>query len=247
MSKKHEESSGEKVPLWIISFADMITLLLSFFVMLQTMAKTQDAALIGISRESFHRAIAGMGVPDFLFGETGQLDMKYKQLRHSMEEKPTDEINPGRIIDADDEVIRQLFNKIKEEMKTSTSNQPRKVLNVLQAPVKFKSGRHELSPEDKAALDLLVQTLLGNARPRDNQLEVLGWAGDESDPRQQWMLAARRASKVEQYLRVALREAPKGQWEFSSWGVGSGNPKLQSMGFAPGKSAILIVVSTKGE
>ena len=33
------EEQGEKVPLWIISFADMITLLLSFFVMLQTMCR----------------------------------------------------------------------------------------------------------------------------------------------------------------------------------------------------------------
>ena len=30
------KEQGEKVPIWIVSFADMITLLLSFFVMLTT-------------------------------------------------------------------------------------------------------------------------------------------------------------------------------------------------------------------
>jgi hypothetical protein len=39
------EPSGEKVPIWIISFADMITLLLSFFVMLTSFSTYNKGSL----------------------------------------------------------------------------------------------------------------------------------------------------------------------------------------------------------
>ncbi|MFA6132732.1 MAG: flagellar motor protein MotB [Phycisphaerae bacterium] len=47
MSGKHqqEESGGEGVGLWYISFADMITLLLSFFVMLTTFSSFDDGSM----------------------------------------------------------------------------------------------------------------------------------------------------------------------------------------------------------
>ena len=240
------EDSGEKVPLWYISFADMITLLLSFFVMLQTMAHTQDAKLLGISQESFRRAIAGMGIPDFLFGKSGQLDMEYRKIRHSMEEKPTREINPGRILDADDESIRQLFDKIKKEMETQSSNQTPRLLNVIQTPIAIAPGGSELSAADKEVLDGVVRNLLQNGAGA-GQLEVLGWAGDEPTERQQWVVSAERAGEVERYLRAALGKARQGRWELSSWGLGPSNPKLQALGFVSGKSAILIAVTAKGE
>ncbi len=242
MSEEH----GEKVPLWYISFADMITLLLSFFVMLQTMAHTQDAKLLGISQESFRRAIAGMGIPDFLFGKSGQLDLEYRKIRHSMEERPTQEINPGRVLDADDESIRQLFEQIKKEMETQSSNQSPRLVNMIQAPIAFARGSGELGAADKAVLDGVVRNLLQNGVGA-GQLEVLGWAGDEPTERQQWIVSARRAGEVERYLRDALGKARPGQWELSSWGLGPSNPKLQTLGFVPGKSAILIAVTAKGE
>jgi flagellar motor protein MotB len=242
MSEEH----GEKVPLWYISFADMITLLLSFFVMLQTMAHTQDAKLLGISQESFRRAIAGMGVPDFLFGKGGQLDLEYRKIRNSMEEKPAKDINPGRVIDADDESIRRLFEQIKKEMETKSSDQAPRLLNVIQAPIAFASGGSELGSADKAVLDGLVRNLLQNGAGA-GQLEVLGWAGDEPSEQRQWVVSARRAGEVERYLRGALGKVRPGRWELSSWGVGPCSPKLQTLGFVPGKSAILIAVTAKGE
>jgi flagellar motor protein MotB len=240
------EDSGEKVPLWYISFADMITLLLSFFVMLQTMAHTQDSKLLGISQESFRRAIAGMGVPDFLFGRGGQLDLEYHKVKNAMEEKSAKEVNPGRIIDADDESIRKLFEQIKKEMETQSTNQTPRLVNVIQAPIAFASGGSELSAADKAVLDGLVRNLIQNGAG-SGQLEVLGWAGDEPSEQRQWMVSAQRAGEVERYLRASLGKVRPGQWELSSWGVGPSNPKLQTLGFVPGKSAILIAVTAKGE
>ena len=92
MSGKGHDSGGSLR--WLLTYADMITLLLSFFVMLQTMAHTQDAKLMGISQQAFRRAISGMGMPDFLFGKQSHLDFEYQKLRHSTEEASTP--NPGR-------------------------------------------------------------------------------------------------------------------------------------------------------
>ena len=78
MSKKHAmaEAGGEKVPIWIISFADMITLLLSFFVMLQTMASRRDDKLFSIAQDSFRRSMAGFGIPDLVFGKQSVTEFK---------------------------------------------------------------------------------------------------------------------------------------------------------------------------
>lgn len=44
--KSHEHDHGPGTPPWLISFGDMMTLFLCFFIMLVTMAKTQDAGLM---------------------------------------------------------------------------------------------------------------------------------------------------------------------------------------------------------
>jgi chemotaxis protein MotB len=44
-AKKRQEEEPEGTPAWIVSFADLITLLLAFFVLLQSFAKEQDPEL----------------------------------------------------------------------------------------------------------------------------------------------------------------------------------------------------------
>ena len=40
--KKRQEESNDGIPAWIVSFSDMVTLLLAFFVMLQAFAKPKQ-------------------------------------------------------------------------------------------------------------------------------------------------------------------------------------------------------------
>ncbi len=48
--KQQEEESGEGAPLWIISFADMISLLMAFFVMLSTFSGFGEAETAKLNR-----------------------------------------------------------------------------------------------------------------------------------------------------------------------------------------------------
>ena len=70
------EEKGEKAPLWIISFADMISLLMAFFVMLLTMATTKSGLIAnegeGIFEATisgFKKSIDGFGLPGMFGGE----------------------------------------------------------------------------------------------------------------------------------------------------------------------------------
>ena len=67
MSKKRPEDPKPSVPGYIVTFSDMITLLLTFFVMLLSLAETQvddHKFLEGIA--SFRTAVADFGLSGFL-------------------------------------------------------------------------------------------------------------------------------------------------------------------------------------
>lgn len=233
------EDSGEKVPLWIISFADMITLLLAFFVMLQTMAQSKDATLFGASRDSFKRAISGLGIPDLLLGKQSGPQLDYKKLKYPTEEE-TEPAKPARVIDADDDGIRKIFNEMSNEMEGNTSNAEEKVLHTTPVAVTFAADG-SVDAAGKEMLSGLAAYLQQSLHPESVRIYAIGLARDKSSPREQWQTSARRASQAADVLKEQLGGASS-PWTIQAWGSGASGQVLQSVGQVTEKTTIVVVV-----
>ena len=90
IGRKRPEEEKNEVPAWIVSFSDMITLLLSFFILLQAFAKERDPELFFVGQGSFKRAIAGLGMPSLLLGRQDSQRKEFRRKRHPAEDETTE-------------------------------------------------------------------------------------------------------------------------------------------------------------
>ncbi len=139
-----------EVPGWIISFSDMITLLLAFFVLLQSFAYELEEGLFRQGQDSFKRAIDGLGVPSFLLGVHEQPGQNYLRVRHSVPE--TAEVQDSPVYDQRDEMIRERFQKIMQEMASeATDNDERAIDSAEGFAIAFDETGHGLTESERAA------------------------------------------------------------------------------------------------
>jgi hypothetical protein len=216
------KEQGEKVPIWIVSFADMITLLLSFFVMLQTMAHTRDGTLFCAAQDSFRRSIAGMGIPDLILGKPTITNMDYRRLKYPTEDaaEPNLPPNSARIIDAEDEDIRRSFAQMQRQMESRTSNRGELLIQTIQTPIRLDEGSFVLDSRARQYLRDLSADLRQSMSGRSIRIYVIATAQDADEGKERWLLAAQRSRQVEDCLRPALAaELKKGGWELCVMGA----------------------------
>ncbi len=74
MSREHRviKEGSPKVPAYIVTFSDMVTLLLTFFVMLLSLASVQDPELFNRGRGAFAQTIKDLGL-GILYGKKQNL------------------------------------------------------------------------------------------------------------------------------------------------------------------------------
>jgi len=238
--RKAEEKQG--APTWIVSFSDMVTLLLAFFVLLQSFAHVQDPELFFVGQGSFKQAIAGLGIPKWLFGRQDRTRRKFIKVKHPMEEGPPDPVKL-RMIDADNEKIRKLFADVQREIETTAADLSRQALRVEATPITFAAPGAALDEKAKAYLKQLAFDLGQSVQMPSVRVYVIGLAADLPAGERQWYESARRAGAVERYLAglLSARAAGKGPGVYS-WGAGPGGAWCRSHGFMPDRTSIVVAV-----
>lgn len=218
------QDEGTKVPAYIVTFSDMITLLLTFFVMLLSLADVQDPELFNRGRDAFLESIRYIGL-GALFGREEMPYLGDLKDKHFIDNP--DEMPDRRTINARAEELRRILEQIKQHATIVPLQIGAKRTDFSVVNVHFSSGHAALNESAKKFLTGFCRDLQQNARSRPVELYVLGLAGDEKSDKEQWILSAKRAQAVAGFLRNTLSAEPgmswgRSKWSICSWGAGPG-------------------------
>jgi len=185
MPVEQQEEPKAGAPAWMVTFADLMSLLLTFFVLLLSMSSTEAAkfrAMAGSLRDAF-----GMK-SDFALSPTSMSD----------EILPHDDERQGDA-SADDELERELREAL-EELGVDTGDMKMEgddsVLLRLDGDLLFASGEARLKPKALPVLDAIARYLNGT----NYVLDVVGYTDNVpiSTPvfPSNWELSAARAGQA---------------------------------------------------
>lgn len=243
------QDDSPHTPVWIVSFSDMVTLLLAFFVLLQTFAIARDPELFYVGQGSFRRAISGMGIPDWLLGKQDRPRYEHPKTRHTMPEDPADPTRQ-RVLNARDEEIRQRFEQIKKNLQHEITDVREQMVSVEATPIRFAGSAATLRDSDVQFLHRFARDVSQNVKSDAVSVYVIGLARILPPGREQWLVSARRARSVDRVLRDALKPVLAGRgWSLHAWGAGSGQQWCEKLriGTVSPQTTILIAVMAVGD
>ena len=220
----HEEEPKSGPAGWIVSFSDMVTLLLAFFVLLQAFASVQDPELFYVGQGSFRRAINGLGIPSFLHGHEDRVEHEHPKIAHPTESDPDDPA-VDRISNPEDNEIRIAFKELTDRMRHEALDVQSLRVDVSPPAIRFAPGEARLDAEARNSL----KNWLGQLRSISTtsiRICVVGLAENAYDSRSAWILSAKRAGAVAEALRDLLASDPDPavrSWRVEAFGAAHGN------------------------
>ncbi len=197
MVRRKKEEEHENLERWLLTYADLITLLLAFFIVMYSMSKI-DAKKFGAMASAFQSVLRGGA--SVLKGDAVVL--------------PNDDLGAGplkvgdlKLLQAEvkrvaDELMKRMKTKITSEMEDRGL-----VIHISESAV-FQSGKAYLTPEAMKALDVLAETI----RDVPNDIRIEGHTDDTpiNTPEfpSNWELSTTRATQVARYLIEKLHFSP---------------------------------------
>ncbi len=231
--KKPEEKA--KVPAYIVTYSDMVTLLLTFFVMLLSLAEVQDPELLNVGRDSFISSIQTFGL-GLLLGKEETANYSDIILRHPVVNKQ--KIHEQRNINAREEKIQRHFKEVKKTAKVVPTRITPQQHSFTVTTIRFSGNNFSLDPYAKKHLTEYAASLRRDPDPRPGIITILGLANEQSDEQKQWFISAKRAAAVAVFLQDNLPDS--GQWTVYSLGAGPGGQWVDRNSPISEKAQILI-------
>jgi chemotaxis protein MotB len=185
--KRTAEEAGGGVPEWMVTYGDMMTLLLCFFVIL--------VAISEVKEEKFHKVMES--IREYFGYDTGQGvepgDASASSIREQIARVLTEQ-------GSDDPQGVAAPSELGDHVTVKTIDEGDKI--TIGGKVLFEEGRSELIPEAIPILDKLVQVMKGYP----NKLEIRGHTGVEVLPPESpyedlFDLAYARAKAVANHLK----------------------------------------------
>ncbi len=236
---KNNAEEAPRVAAWIVTYSDMVTLLLTFFVMLLSMAETQiDDHKFMAGRSSIRRALADFGMAGFLVSQKSGPEFQHPKPAYNIDEGEDEPEN--RSIDSQTEMLRRVLLEIERKMKISPSQIDGDSKAYLAMDIRFSPGSYVLNEKAHRELQLYWNQLQTTTAGQEPILYVLGLAADESNPTLQWSLSAQRAQAVKDYLDQ-LNDKDK-KISIFCWGGGPGGEWTGQSGLTTRQTQIMIAM-----
>jgi flagellar motor protein MotB len=237
-SKKNKkpEEAAPGVPLYIITFSDMITLLLTFFVMLLSMAKDQDKGLFEQGQMSFKKALADFGLAGMMVSKSSGPQFKNPKPKYKVKEgqdEPED-----RSIDSEMEMLRRRILELEKQMKIVPSQLTGRDKNITITDIKFSQSSWNLSHKDEQFLSQYIAGLSESMNNEELNIYIVGIANSEDGQKQKWRVSAMRANTVADYIKARVPSGNK--WHVYCWGAGGGGDWTGKRGMTSRKTQVVI-------
>lgn len=224
MRKKHKEEGHTNNERWLLTYSDLITLLMIFFIVMYTLSKV-DATKFQALAESLSAAIGG-GTPSkvSLQTQSGQSVIALNQGASKQKQNPQDQPNS-----ADSRTIESVKNRIDKfiaqndiQANVQTDLEERGLVVSIQNTLLFPSGSATITPEAQGILQKLSSML--STLP--NFIRVEGHTDDlpihTSQFPSNWELSTARAVNVVETL-ISYGVSPD---KLSATGYGQYRPEV---------------------
>lgn len=187
----HEGGSDHSVPLWLITFTDVVALMLTFFVLMYSMSAPQKSQW-----DKFARSMGN------------QFDKEYAKPFHGGTQ---DTVNIDRIPTVSALNLNYLKMLVTEYIKqegykdVAVNHQPRGLVISLPSQILFEQGKSELSSESKVII-YSIGKILSRVK---NRIEVIGHTDPQlpkqneqkKQPSNNWQLSLDRSIAVAEILK----------------------------------------------
>lgn len=221
MTERKEPPKEEKikVPSYIVTFSDMITLLLTFFVLLLSMASepVEEAKMLE-GRQAFIKSLANFGLNGIGYGKKPTLDIGDPATMHKTEK--SEDFVEESVLNAAEEVVRRIFKELEKRMKITPAQITGKSPDFRPTSIKFKKGGSVLNKSAMKYLEKFSFNLQENIGSQNLTLYIVGLAKDEKSLQRQCVVSANRAQVVSDFLRKSLPKELR--WKIHNWGAGPG-------------------------